>query len=86
MVVGDSGCGETIRRIGGGRVLPTPEPPLLADALAEVLADPDAWRAEAARAGAVVRADFSGGVVAERLDVIYAAVRDHASSPKRPAR
>ena len=74
VVADDSGCGELIGGVGGGKVVRAGDATALATGLAEILARPDEWRAEAAAAAARVRARFGSDVVAERLEGIYRTV------------
>ena len=74
VVTGDSGCGEIVRAIGGGIVVPLGDDDALARAMAETLRSPVERRAGAARAAAEIRARFGGQVIAEKLDVLYHAL------------
>jgi glycosyltransferase involved in cell wall biosynthesis len=71
VVTGDSGCGEIVRAIGGGIVVPLGDDNALARAMAETLRSPVERRAEAVRAAGEIRARFGGQVIAEKLDVLY---------------
>lgn len=75
VVVGDdSGCGELIRSLGGGRLVSPGDVGALAEALGEVLSEPEPWRARAREAGRAVRARFGPDAVAARAEEIYAEV------------
>jgi D-inositol-3-phosphate glycosyltransferase len=72
VVVGDdSGCGETVGTLDGGRVVRTGDVAALANALAEVLAAPGAWRPAAARGGAQVRQRYGADPVCGTLEHVY---------------
>jgi glycosyltransferase involved in cell wall biosynthesis len=72
VVVGDdSGCGEVIRRVGGGLVVPTGDERALASAIARILSAPETWRATAHTAAVNVRADFSPTSVTTSLEAVY---------------
>jgi glycosyltransferase involved in cell wall biosynthesis len=71
VVAGDSGCGEVINQIGGGKVVPVGDVNALANAIDEILADPRHWRAAAAIAGDRARATFGENVVAGRMELLY---------------
>ncbi len=71
VVTGDSGCGEILRAIGGGVVVPLGDDDALTRAMAETLRSPVGRRAGALRAGAEIRERFGGRVIAEKLDVLY---------------
>ena len=72
VVAGDSGCGEVIGQIGGGKVVPVGDVGGLADAIDAILDDPRHWRAAAAIAGDRARATFGEDVVAGRVELMYA--------------
>ena len=72
VVVGDdSGCGELIRSVGGGLVVPVGQSDPLASALEEVLMAIGDWRAAAAEAGVRVRSWFGEETVCRRLERVY---------------
>jgi glycosyltransferase involved in cell wall biosynthesis len=71
IVSDDSGCGEIIRAVGGGLLVPPGEPRAMAAAIDAVLGDLPRWRAEAARAGAEASRRFHPDLVASRLEEIY---------------
>jgi glycosyltransferase involved in cell wall biosynthesis len=80
VVVGDdSGCGEVVGALEGGRVVPTGDVGALAAALAAILAAPEAWRRAAARGGAEARVRFAPDTVCATLDAIY-----HDVAVRRP--
>ena len=84
VVVGDdSGCGEVVGALQGGRVVPTGDVEALAAALGAILAAPEAWRRAAARGGAEARARFAPDTVCATLDDIY---HDVAAGHPYPAR
>ena len=74
IVADDSGCGEVIRAIGGGQVVPLGDAGALARAIDRVLGARPGWRAAAADAGARVRAAYGGDVVCAQLERLYADV------------
>ena len=71
VVAGDSGCGEVIGQIGGGKVVPVGDAGALAGAIDAILDDPRHWRAAAAIAGDRARATFGEDVVAGRVELLY---------------
>lgn len=71
VVAGDSGCGEVIGQIGGGKVVPVGDAGALAVAIDAILDDPRHWRAAAAIAGDRARATFGEDVVAGRVELLY---------------
>jgi glycosyltransferase involved in cell wall biosynthesis len=71
VVADDSGCGEVVRRTGGGLLVPPGDAPALAHALAQVLADPEAWRARARPAAAEIRRLFASDAVADTCARLY---------------
>jgi glycosyltransferase involved in cell wall biosynthesis len=72
VVAGDSGCGEIVGRLGGGRVVPVGDRDALARAIDDVLDDQVRWRQAAAAAAARVRAEFGEEVVCAELESLYA--------------
>lgn len=74
IVCGDSGCGEVIRRTGGGLVVPPGCPQDLEQAIASILNNTAGWQAAAHSAAARARALFGADVVCEALERIYADV------------
>jgi glycosyltransferase involved in cell wall biosynthesis len=77
IVADDSGCGEIVREVGGGTVVPLGDIDALAEAIGQVLRRPDEWRLRAGQASARVRSRFGGAAVAEQLDALYAEVLAH---------
>jgi len=75
VVAGDSGCGEVITEIGGGKVVSVGDDVALANAIDEILEDPRHWRAAAAIAGDRARATFGEDVVAGRIETLYAEMK-----------
>lgn len=71
VVSGDSGCGETIARVGGGRVVPQGGVPALTEAIREILAHPADWRDPVSEAGHRIRAWFGADTVAGTLEGVY---------------
>jgi glycosyltransferase involved in cell wall biosynthesis len=67
----DSGCGEIVGALGGGRVVPTGDVAALTAALDDVLAAPHAWRQLAARGGAQVRQRYGADPVCGTLERVY---------------
>jgi len=81
VVVGDdSGCGELIRSVGGGLVVPVGQSDPLASALEEVLMAIGDWRAAAAEAGVRVRSWFGEETVCRRLERVYEEVTSGAAA------
>ncbi len=74
VVCGDSGCGEVIRSVGGGLLVPPGDPPALAQAIEAILHDAPRWQALAAAAGLRARARFGTDVVCGQLERIYAEI------------
>jgi glycosyltransferase involved in cell wall biosynthesis len=72
VVADDSGCGEIVRAIGGGRVVPVGDERALAGAIEHVLASPDEWRAAAEQAAARAKANFGEEKVCEQMEELYA--------------
>jgi glycosyltransferase involved in cell wall biosynthesis len=70
IVAGDSGCGEVIRQVGGGLIVPPGDEAALADALSTVLERGPADM-EVSYAAARVRARFSHDVVTSQLENLY---------------
>lgn len=71
IVADDSGCGEVIRSVGGGLVVPLGDPQALSSAIGQILASPDRWRAEAASSATEVRDRFSSAAVAAAVEGLY---------------
>jgi glycosyltransferase involved in cell wall biosynthesis len=71
VVADDSGCGDLIARVGGGRVVALGDVEALASAIAELLDDRSAWRAHATDAAVRVRTLFGDTVVCEAIEELY---------------
>jgi glycosyltransferase involved in cell wall biosynthesis len=71
IVADDSGCGEVVRAIGGGQVVPLGDADALARAINGVLDDPSRWRAAADAAAVRVRAAYGADVVCSQLEQLY---------------
>jgi glycosyltransferase involved in cell wall biosynthesis len=71
VVADDSGCGEVIRRTGGGAVVPRGDAAALAAVLGPMLASGGAWREAAREAGARVRRLYGGDTVAAEIERLY---------------
>src|SRR5262249_18281768 len=79
VVADDSGCGENIRAVGGGEVVPLGDVDALAAAIRNVLDGQCAWRAAAAAAGPRIRAAYGDDVVCARVEALYADMVGRAS-------
>jgi glycosyltransferase involved in cell wall biosynthesis len=71
VVADDSGCGEVIRRVGGGRVVAQGDVAALAGAITEVLDSKDVWRAHVADAAERARTWYASDAVCEQLETVY---------------
>jgi len=71
VVADDSGCGEVVRSVGGGQVVPLRDVHALARAIDLVIADPRGWRTAAAEAGQRVRARYGADVVCAEMERLY---------------
>ena len=71
VVADDSGCGEVIRHVGGGMVVPEGDVRSLAGAVGRVLDDQPFWTARAVTAQAAVRSFCGPEAVYEGLDGVY---------------
>jgi glycosyltransferase involved in cell wall biosynthesis len=71
VVSGDCGCGEVVRRTGGGLVVEHGSVPALAAAIRDILADRGRWRTPVEEAAARVRALFAPARVAAELHGLY---------------
>jgi len=71
VVAGDSGCGEVVRAIGGGEVVPAGDVDALAAAIDGVLAAPAHWKAAARTAAGRVRASYGVDAVCAQLEHLY---------------
>ena len=80
VVSGDSGCGEVIRRVGGGLVVSGGDDRALASAMSRILSAPAEWRARARAAAANVRAEFGAAGVTASLEHVYREVIDLPAS------
>ena len=76
IVCDDSGCGEVIREVGGGSVVPYGDPGALALALASMLSDQWTWRGRAVLAGRAARRLFGSDVIGSRLEALYQTIVD----------
>jgi glycosyltransferase involved in cell wall biosynthesis len=78
-VADDSGCGEVIREVGGGDIVPIGDVDGLAAAMRRAVTDPASARARVADAAREVRARFAPDVVCQQLEQVYAeAIAAHA--------
>jgi glycosyltransferase involved in cell wall biosynthesis len=71
IVAGDSGCGEMVRGVGGGRIVPVGDAAALALAIREVLDDPARWRGEVPSAQSRIRQQYAADVVCGQLEAVY---------------
>jgi glycosyltransferase involved in cell wall biosynthesis len=71
IVSDDSGCGEIVRAVGGGDVIPLGDVQSLTRAIDVVLENPDAKRAAVADAAMRVRRDYGADVVCAALESMY---------------
>ena len=71
VVADDSGCGELVRSVGGGLLVPAGDVGSLSEALERILSAPESWRAEAAIAAVEIRRRFGAKEVCRRLEEIY---------------
>jgi glycosyltransferase involved in cell wall biosynthesis len=71
VVSDDSGCGEVIRRTGGGRVVASGSRRALTDAIDTILAEPHNWRQAAHSARERVRTTWGADNVFAQLDELY---------------
>jgi glycosyltransferase involved in cell wall biosynthesis len=85
VVADDSGCGELIRRTGGGLLVPPGDAAALGRALSEILANREAWRARTRPAAAAIRRLFASDVVAETCEHLYDEAIRRASPIEEPA-
>jgi glycosyltransferase involved in cell wall biosynthesis len=84
VVSGDSGCGEIVRGIGGGQIVPYGDRVALAAAIVSILTDRDRWAERAREAAGRVRDRFAAVVVSERLERLYGDVlQEWRASPER---
>ncbi len=80
IVADDSGCGEVIRDVGGGKVIPLGDAVALAVAVGEMLGSPVPWRTRAVAASGRVRDVFGRDTVTAQLDALYHSVRRPAET------
>jgi glycosyltransferase involved in cell wall biosynthesis len=73
VVSDDSGCGEVVRQVGGGLVVPGREAELTR-AIEAVIAQPADWRAAARAAAHEVRARFGADAISAQLEELYGEV------------
>jgi len=71
IVCDDAGCGEVIREVGGGLLVPPGDVRALAAAIAAIFGDLPAWRDKAVCAGAEAARRFHPGLVATQLEGVY---------------
>lgn len=71
VVCNDSGCGEIVAQLGGGRIVPYGEPDTLAAAIDAILASPHAWTARVGAAAGQIRQRFAINPVCERFERMY---------------
>lgn len=71
VVADDSGCGEVIRRTGGGSVVPHGNSAALGEAIRRMLEPGGAWRDAAREAGRRVRQLYGGDTVAAEVERLY---------------
>ena len=82
VVADDSGCGEHVRRMGGGLVTTMGDASALAAGISRILDEPDRWKAEAAAAATRVRASFGAAAVCDQMERVY----DEIAGAARPRR
>jgi glycosyltransferase involved in cell wall biosynthesis len=78
IVANDSGCGEIVRAVGGGEVIPARDVAALSSAIRRILTEPGRWRAAAAAAAVHVRATYDSAVVGEQLEIVYREMTEDA--------
>jgi glycosyltransferase involved in cell wall biosynthesis len=71
IVADDSGCGEIVRRTGGGQVVPAGDVDALARAIGAILDAPSSWRAATVPAASTIRATFGDDVVCAQIERMY---------------
>lgn len=71
VVADDSGCGEIVGRVGGGKVFAAGRADALASAIAHIMDDRPRWRAAAREAAGRVRGMFGADEVCRRLEAVY---------------
>ena len=82
VVAGDSGCGEIIRRTGGGQVVPPGDAAALAEAIGRSLDDPAPRQQAAMEAAQRVRALYGSDGVCVEIERLY---EELAPAPPVPA-
>jgi glycosyltransferase involved in cell wall biosynthesis len=71
VVANDSGCGEWVKKLGGGITVPPRDADALAFALNTVITKNEIFREQARRAGEAARTNFSATNVAQQLTQVY---------------
>jgi glycosyltransferase involved in cell wall biosynthesis len=71
VVCDDSGCGEVVRRTGGGLLVPYGDPRALAAAIDTILRAPLDWRSRADIAAQRIREWFGADTICARLEELY---------------
>jgi len=71
VVCDDSGCGEIVRELGGGRLVPYGSDTALAAAIASILDERPAWDERVRDAAVQARARFRSDAIAQRLEDLY---------------
>jgi len=71
IVCNDAGCGEVVREVGGGLLVPPGDVRALAAAIAAMLDDLPMWRERAVRAGTEASRRFDPNLVAMQLEGVY---------------
>ena len=74
VVADDSGCGEVVRQIGGGLLVPPGDSERLAGAIEAILTNKSAWTTRIDAAGATIRSEYSKATIAERVERLYTTV------------
>jgi glycosyltransferase involved in cell wall biosynthesis len=82
VVADDSGSGEILAAIGGGRAVPPGDAAALADALDEILRNKAVWRAAAGEAAPRARQRFGSDQICAQLEAVY----EEVISETRPGR
>jgi glycosyltransferase involved in cell wall biosynthesis len=85
IVADDSGCGEVIRHVGGGLIVPEGEDTALRDAIVTILTSTAHWKQTAGNARTAVREFCGSDAVCRRLEALYGEVeqRGEISGPAR---
>jgi glycosyltransferase involved in cell wall biosynthesis len=83
VVCDDSGCGETVSRVGGGRIVPHGSACALAEAIESILGARTRWRAHARSAAVRAQTLFGDDVICGGLAQIYADAIRHSELPER---